>query len=151
MLAVAVANGTIIIYQWQDPSNLTSFNEFREINLLPNGECTCLSWNPAFDEPMTLVVGCLIQSQEAGENDFSKLLQLICFNKDADKELDLVVPFNKGQHKQMINDVQWSPLSGRSFHMIVSCSKDFTVVLWRVIQMDLMNGELFEVPNISAV
>jgi len=68
MLAVAVANGTIMIYQWQDPSNLTSFNEFREINLLTNGECTCLSWNPAFDEPMTLVVGCLIQSQET-END----------------------------------------------------------------------------------
>jgi len=66
MLAVAVSNGIVMVYQWKDPSNLTAFSEFREIKVMEFGECCCLSWNPAFDEPMTLVVGCLI-TQSLGD------------------------------------------------------------------------------------
>lgn len=68
MLAVAVANGTIIIYEWKDPSNLQTFNYFREIHVLNNGECTCLSWNPTFNEPMSLVLGCLITNKQSSES-----------------------------------------------------------------------------------
>ena len=61
LLAVAVANGTIKIFKREDPSNLASFGEFREINLMKElGECMCLAWNPAFDEPTSLIVGCNI-------------------------------------------------------------------------------------------
>ena len=65
MLAVAVANGTVLIYQWQDPNNLTTFTEFREINVLNNGECTCLSWNPDFVKSMSIVIGCMITSKSS--------------------------------------------------------------------------------------
>jgi hypothetical protein len=60
ILAVAIADGTVIIYQWPDSTNLTSHNELRNVKVLTNGECTSLSWNPAFDEPLSLVVGCYI-------------------------------------------------------------------------------------------
>jgi len=58
-----VSNGTILVYKWQDPTNLSSHQEFREINIISGyGECTTLSWNPAFDEPISMVVGCMITS-----------------------------------------------------------------------------------------
>lgn len=58
-LAVAIANGSIKIYKCADPNNLTTFfNDVTEIIVVSSGECTCLDWNPAFDEPMSLVVGC---------------------------------------------------------------------------------------------
>jgi len=38
----------------------------------------------------------------------------------------------------MINDVQWAPLAGRSFHLVASCSKDMTVIVWRIIILDVM-------------
>jgi len=64
---VAIANGTIKIFQCKDPDQLTTFSELREINLVAGlGECTCLSWNPAFDEPMSLVVGCHLNHQKKG-------------------------------------------------------------------------------------
>ena len=122
MLAVAVANGTIKIYQWQDPTNLTSSNEFREINVIADsGECTCLTWNQAFDEPMALIVGCLMTKSTHGNhvsqdpadidddkndenqaedmlqsrrNDEMHLLQLITFNQQTEKELDRKIPMN---------------------------------------------------------
>jgi len=57
-------------------------------------------------------------------------------------------------HKQMVNDVAWAPLAGRSFHFIASCSKDRTVVIWRVVLKDIMrgfDGVLLEQPEIRAV
>jgi hypothetical protein len=72
---VAIADGTVMVYQWPDPTNLTSHNELRAIKVLNNGECTSLSWNPAFDEPISLVIGCYITSKLREEND-----------DDADKE-----------------------------------------------------------------
>ena len=62
---MAIADGTVMVYQWPDPTNLTSHNELRAIKVLNNGECTCLSWNPAFDEPISLVIGCFITSNKS--------------------------------------------------------------------------------------
>jgi len=61
-LAVAIANGTITVYKWQDPTELMSYETLLNINVVPDyGECTCLSWNQAFDEPMSIAVGCMIK------------------------------------------------------------------------------------------
>jgi nucleoporin SEH1 len=57
MLAVAVANGNIQMYEAKDLSNLTSWVEVFKIKTSDLG-CNCLSWNPAFDEPPMIVVGC---------------------------------------------------------------------------------------------
>ncbi len=54
-------------------------------------------------------------------------------------------------HKSMINDVQWAPLAGRSFHMIVSCSKDRKVIVWRAVLFDIFNDVLLQKPEISAI
>lgn len=56
MLAVAVANGSVYIYEAKDLNNLNSWTEIFEIKTNSTG-CNCLSWNPAFDEPPMLVVG----------------------------------------------------------------------------------------------
>lgn len=63
VLAVALANGTVNIYKWQSDNIHANKSEIASINVIAgHGECTCLSWNPTFDEPMSLVVGCLITS-----------------------------------------------------------------------------------------
>lgn len=182
MLAVAVANGTIKIYQWQDPNNLTGSNEFREINIIDSGECTCLTWNQAFDEPMALIVGCErpksaennrgqdpsgVDEDEHEENemddllpskgnDESRLLRLVTYNPQSQKELDRAMSMNCNSenlhHTQMINDVQWAPLAGRSFNLAASCSKDRTVIIWRIVLINILDdGKLLDMPEISAL
>jgi WD40 repeat protein len=162
---VAVANGTIKIFKREDPANLASFGEFREINLMRElGECTCLAWNPAFDEPTSLIVGCnittpsqFLESNEYEENQKNEvqLLQMVILkdNKDNDQKIPINGNPNLNQglennvfHKQMINDVQWAPLAGRSFHLVATCSKDQTVIIWRTVLFDIMQGELLELP-----
>lgn len=60
VLAVAIANGNVAIHTWQNPTILTSQSD-RIISVVQGfGECTCLTWNPSFDEPSGLIVGCLI-------------------------------------------------------------------------------------------
>jgi hypothetical protein len=49
-------------------------------------------------------------------------------------------------HKAMINDVDWAPIAGRSFHLIASCAKDFTVIIWRAVLMDIFTGIILEQP-----
>jgi hypothetical protein len=61
ILAVALANGSVFIYEAKDLINLTSWTEIFEIKA-NSTSCNCLSWNPAFDEPPMIVVG---------SNDFS--------------------------------------------------------------------------------
>ena len=56
----------------------------------------------------------------------------------------------KGGHKSAINDVAWAPLAGRSFHFIVSCSKDKTIIVWKVITKNILSGgALLEIPDIE--
>ena len=72
MLAVAVANGSIMLFDGEDATNLkTFFSNEREVIVVSPGECTCLSWNPAFDEEMALVVGC-----KASESSLLNLVTL---------------------------------------------------------------------------
>jgi hypothetical protein len=92
-LAVAVADGTVVIYDWRDPKNLTSSSS-KEIKVLGSDlneyQCTCLSWNPAFDEKMTLIVGCHSISGQDKENN----LQLITYNKEKSLDLDKKIAIN---------------------------------------------------------
>lgn len=48
------------------------------------------------------------------------------------------------RHSNTINDVEWAPLAGRSFHLIASCAKDRKVIIWRLIQVDIMTDQLYE-------
>lgn len=51
----------------------------------------------------------------------------------------------------MINDVDWAPIAGRSFHLIVSSSKDQQVIIWRLVIMDIFTGELLEQPQFTPI
>lgn len=56
----------------------------------------------------------------------------------------------RGGHTASINDVAWAPLAGRSFHMIASCSKDKTIIVWKVITKNILTGgTIFEKPEIE--
>ena len=44
-------------------------------------------------------------------------------------------------HKRMINDLAWAPIAGRSFHLLASASKDRTVIVWRLVLIDILTQE----------
>lgn len=57
VLAVAVSNGNVLIFEARDPLNLTTFTETCVINTMSPGS-NSISWNPAFDESPMIIVGC---------------------------------------------------------------------------------------------
>ena len=126
MLAIVEAVGIVNIHIAKDLNNLTQWQEVHKVETNSLG-CTCLSWNPAFDEPQIFIVGCnasgksaQAQENQAQENEDS-LLQ-IYYKKTNQSNFTLYSnKFNNG-HKMTINDVAWAPLVGRSFHMVASCS-----------------------------
>ena len=66
------------------------------------------------------------------------LLQIFC-KKDSLSNFSLYTKF-KGGHKETINDCAWAPLAGRSFHMIASCSKDNSIIIWKVVTKNVLSG-----------
>lgn len=54
-------------------------------------------------------------------------------------------------HSSMINDVDWAPIAGRSFHLVVTCAKDKMVIVWRIVMMDIFLGEVMEQPQVEAI
>lgn len=137
-----------------------------------HGECNCLSWNPAFDEPNSLVVGCLITSSqqdfEPRNSEYelemdAHLLQIVDVDENklipingnptlaASSEVLSETGFTAVAHSRMINDVSWAPLAGRSFHLIASSSKDRTVIIWRTVIRDIMEDVLLERPQVVAL
>lgn len=57
ILAVAVSNGSVLIYEARDLQNLSTWTESHDIKTMSAG-CNCISWNTAFDEFPMIVVGC---------------------------------------------------------------------------------------------
>ena len=56
-IAVAVANGNVEVHEAKDVLSLTNWNPVYDFKTNSTG-ANCLSWNPAFDEPAMLIVGC---------------------------------------------------------------------------------------------
>ena len=53
-----------------------------------------------------------------------------------------------------IHDVSWAPLSGRSFHMVVTAAEDRKIVVWRLQVVDLMSEQpdtMFEEPKVTVM
>lgn len=73
------------------------------------------------------------------------LLNFLSFNQETNQDFDLKIPINAPReedynyiqsfkkHQNSINDVEWAPLAGRSFHLVASCSKDRKVIIWRIV------------------
>ena len=57
ILAIAEADGSVNIHMAKDLNNLTQWQEVHKVKTNSLG-CTCLSWNPSFDEPQMFIVGC---------------------------------------------------------------------------------------------
>jgi len=67
MVAVAVTNGTISIFE---QNNLESWRAVLSDKKISQEACKCLAWNPAFDEPASLIVGC-----DGSENNLQLLVE----------------------------------------------------------------------------
>ncbi len=74
--------------------------------------------------------------KDHNENDDSLLS--IYWKKDANYSLYKSI---KNGHTATINDVAWAPLAGRSYHMIASCSKDTTIIVWKVVTRNILAGD----------
>ena len=157
VIAIAVANGSVFIYEARDVLNIASWTESFEIKTMSAG-CNCISWNLAFDENPMIVVGCqkyepsqqsILQKENQDLIDES-LLQ-IYQRRDSAKE-NAFIPFFKfkGGHTDTINDVAWAPIAGRSFHIIVSCSKDKSIIVWKIVTKLLVGpGEFKDSPDVE--
>jgi nucleoporin SEH1 len=66
---------------------------------------------------------------------------MIYYKRDGQSNFSLYSNNFKGGHNQTVNDVAWAPLAGRSFHMIASCSKDGTIIVWKVVCRDILSGD----------
>ena len=64
------------------------------------------------------------------------LLQIYCKNQT--QNYTLYAKLFKGGHTASINDASWAPLVGRSYHMIASCSKDQSIIVWKVITRNIL-------------
>lgn len=109
--------------------------------------CSCLSWNPAFDEPQMFVVGCLARPASQAHHqgiehlDSEESLLQIYYKKEGATGQNYTLYSNKFKscHTTSVNDVAWAPLMGRSFHMIASCSRD-AIIVWKVTVRDIFNS-----------
>ena len=145
-LAIAVADGTVKMHTSKDLNNLTQWAELCTVKTTSLG-CTSLSWNPAFDEPMMFIVGCTTQQhmhdvqapplQGAAPSD-DNLLQI--YLKDGPTSaFTLYTSAFRPAHTHPVNDVQWAPLMGRSYHMIASCSHD-RILIHKVTVRDIFDS-----------
>lgn len=57
LIACAVATGNVEVYEAKDVQSLVHWNAISTFTSNNTG-ANCLSWNPTFDEPPMLVVGC---------------------------------------------------------------------------------------------
>lgn len=58
VLGAACSNGEVKFYSPNDLSHLKDWNEnYGDIKTGTSG-CNCIAWNPAFDEPVMIIVGC---------------------------------------------------------------------------------------------
>lgn len=58
VIAVALQSGKVKFYKPTSEGDLKMWSDFYgEINTYTNA-CTCLAWNPAFDEEVMIIVGC---------------------------------------------------------------------------------------------
>ena len=55
------------------------------------------------------------------------------------------------RHHALVNDCQWAPIAARSFHLIATCSKDRTVILWRAVLYDVMKESILNEPQFSPI
>ena len=167
VIATASADGILRIYECPDLMNLAYFKMIGEVQTNSLG-INCISWNKnPFDKPMIIVgskdqntsymTKSLLKVQSVENNaptiinknsplNEDKMLSIYINIKNAWSCLDKV-SYQDYSHKSAVNDVSWSQLNGRSYHMIASCGKE-GVFLW---YMKLNNDDNKTLMNITSV
>ena len=79
-----------------------------------------------------------LPGDKAGAED---LFQLWICNEKGNR-FENAKTHSENQHTKSITDVAWAPYVGRSFHMIVSPSKDLKLILWRFCISFSKDGEI---------
>ena len=136
MLAVASADGTVRVYQATDVTSLTFWSVMHEFEARKGGACVCLSWNPSRYHSPLLAVGT--------EDPAIKI-----WEHSADARGWSHVETLTG-HTAPVNDVAFAPNMGRSFHLLASCSKDGTVIIWRLTPRTSSSGASSEAAPATA-
>lgn len=149
ILAACSSNGNAGIFKLKDYQSFDSWiSDVVTVN--PCG-ISCLSWNPCVYQPLMIIFGCYdksgadphVSTAIPDKSIQDNLLQIYCFNKK-DEKLSQRNRIEGILHTKSINDASWSPLSGRSYHIIATCSKDDKVIIWR---LDIKFNAEFEVEN----
>jgi nucleoporin SEH1 len=132
-LASCSENGEIRIYETTDMINLKVWIVNQIIQASSLGS-TSISWNPSLNDSPMLVIG--NNDQATAQAKFSKaftdeveLIQLWSYSEENKEWVKRDV--GRG-HDATVTDVDWSPVIGRQYHLIASCSLDRKVIIWRV-------------------
>ncbi|KAG5186185.1 nucleoporin-like protein [Tribonema minus] len=124
-LATGSADGNVRIYEAIDIMNLNHWPLQEVFEVGRNAGVTCLCWNRSgFDQPM-IVVG-----TDKGD--------LLVWRYDDVMRVWVLAAELKG-HEHGVNDVDWAPNMGRSYHLIASCGADKTL---KVHQLKRVGGTI---------
>ncbi|EGR34131.1 ribosomal protein, putative [Ichthyophthirius multifiliis] len=141
VLTVAYSDRCIRNFIFKDMINLQLYSTLPDILL--NMPVNCVSWNKNRFEPAMIAIGCKEQESKQYNRDNIMEIQQNCFCiyiQDEKTQSFKEIKFSNQEqtHKQTVNDVSWSQLNGRSFHLIATCGKEGAKIWYLQYKQDSM-------------
>jgi nucleoporin SEH1 len=125
-LAAASADGFVRVYEAVDITNLSQWQITDQFEVCDSstGGVNCIDWNTSPLEHQSIAVG--------SNESVAKIYQ---YNDKLRKwEVSVVLSGHEGP----IHDIAWAPSMGRSYHLLATASKDYTLRVWR---LDYVKGK----------
>ncbi|RIA97735.1 WD40-repeat-containing domain protein [Glomus cerebriforme] len=141
-LASIAADGVLRIFEALEVSNLAHWTLMDEVHVHVSRssnppafkeaeENYCLSWCPSRYQSPMIVIGC-------GKENNARIFRCDQNNKWRPCEV-------LDGHEDLVNDVDWAPNMGRSYHLIATASKDHRVRIYKL----LSNKDGFKVELVA--
>jgi nucleoporin SEH1 len=128
-VAAASADGTVRIYEATDVFSLNywQLQEFFQVEDYSTGAqdtehgITCISWNESPFESAKIAVG-----------TYSKIASVWTCDTGSKWREECVL----GEHNNVVHDIAWAPVMGRSYHLIATASRESCFRIHKLIRKD---------------
>ena len=133
VLVAGCSNGAILIFRPKEIFSVENWVAEFEFVASTNG-ITSISWSQCSYEPLMLAIGCCSKPSSdlfVIEDTHEGLVQIWWINEKAGV-CERAIKDIKENHKETVNDVAWAPFMARSFHILLSCSIDCSIIFWKI-------------------